>query len=176
MRKWVKRSILGLLFVAVLAAGLGYWLFRGTPSWYRPAALTPEQRTAAAESAERKVRDTYRFAAQLQASEQRQIYAASRGGASNGASTQGAAAAADEFTTAFTEDELNAFFQKWSSVHRWDAHYGPYISDPAVVLRDGKLIFAGTMKEIGAVASVHFLPGVTPDGRLSLRLSGVYAG
>jgi hypothetical protein len=44
------------------------------------------------------------------------------------------------------------------------------------VLRDGKLILAGTMKELGAVASVHFRPGVTTEGRLSLQLAGVHAG
>ena len=178
MRKWLKRSILGLLLVVALAVAVGYWLFRGTPSWYRPATLTAEQRDAAAQRAENKFRATYNFAAKVQADEQKRLHAA---GASTRAPTTSPAQpsrepSADAFTTAFTEDELNAFFTKWATVHRWDAHYGPYISDPAVVLRDGKLILAGTMKDLGAVASVHFRPVATDDGQLSLALDGVYAG
>src|SRR5688572_33497539 len=107
MRKWLKRSIIGLLVIVVLAAGLGYWLFRGTPSWYRPATLSAEQRDAAAQRAENKFRATYNFAAKVQADEQKRLRAA---GASTRAPTTSSAQqsrepSADAFTTAFTEDE-----------------------------------------------------------------------
>ena len=67
MRKWLKRTILGLLLVVLVGAGLGYWLFRGTPEWYRPTMLSAQERSEAAERAEGKVRATYNFAAKLQA-------------------------------------------------------------------------------------------------------------
>lgn len=174
MRKWIIGSILALLLVVVAAAGLGYWMLRGTPTWYRRASMSPEERSAAARRAESKFRATYNFAARLQADEQKRIHATATTNAATRPST--APSEEDQFTTAFTDDELNAFFNKWSSLHRWDEHYGDYLADPAVVLQDGKLVLAGMMRELDVVASVHFRPSVTEDGRLVLTLENVYAG
>jgi hypothetical protein len=171
----LKRSILGLLILIMGAAGLGYWLFRGRPDWYQPASMSPEQRSAAARSAEGKFRATYNFAAKLQADEQKRLRATAATTAAPGGGSPATQAGAG-FTMTFVENELNAFFDKWSSVHRWDQHYGAYLSEPAVVLRDGKLVLAGMMKELDVVASVHFRPGVTEDGRLLLTFENVYAG
>jgi hypothetical protein len=76
----------------------------------------------------------------------------------------------------FTEDELNASFQKWDKVYGWSERYRDHVQDPSIVLHDGRIIIAGQSQELDTVISLHFEPKLTPRGQLDLRLSRVLAG
>jgi hypothetical protein len=76
----------------------------------------------------------------------------------------------------FTEEELNASFQKWDQLYGWTDRYKAYVQNPRVVIHDGRLVLAGNSSELGTVVSLHFEPKLTKDGKLSLRLVQVLAG
>jgi hypothetical protein len=79
-------------------------------------------------------------------------------------------------TVRFTEQELNAAFNKWGALYHWDEKYGQSISDPRIVLHDGRVIVAGSVTDLGAVVSLHFEPRVQADGRLRFDLVRVLGG
>jgi hypothetical protein len=163
MKKWTKRiSLAGLtLLVIVVVLGVqGWWLVRGTPDWYLPQALTPEQREAAAQSATDKL-----ILIQNQAARARM----------DGNRNQ-AAAEAGAISISFSENEINALLEKWSAWGNFKATYERFISDPRLVLKDGRIILAGRVKELGAVASLHFDPQIDQDGRLKIKLARILAG
>src|SRR5215207_5877781 len=151
MRKWIKRILLTLASVLCAAAVLsatGVFMFKGTPDWYHPRdGGTPQERAAAAERAERQVELTHNWAAKLKADEDRALYA-KRTGAAAPSTRRG-----EPLTISFTEQELSAFFDKWSATYHWSDKYAEYIEDPAIVLRDGTLILAAKLKDFGAVGS-----------------------
>jgi hypothetical protein len=76
----------------------------------------------------------------------------------------------------FTEEELNASFQKWNQLYGWTERYKAYVQNPTVVLHDGRLVLAGNSQELGTIVSLHFEPKLTKDGQLDLRLERVLAG
>jgi len=165
--KWFKRILLviAILLVGVLVAlGSSYYLMKGTPDWYQPRHQTAQQRDDAARSAERKLADVQNWAAGAQAAETR-----ARSG--RAATTSPTSAA-----VTFTEDELNAFFYKWAEFYHWQDRYGQYLSDPVLVLRDGRLILAAQMRDLDAVVSFHFEPSLDEQGQLHLKLVRVLAG
>src|SRR5688572_15596670 len=120
MKKWTRR--IGLTLV-VLVAALGAFvlvswsLVRGTPDWYEPQVLSESERAEAANRADQKVAETLSWAADVQAAEVRRRLAATRAAVPAGPSVK---------TISFTEDELNAFFRKWSSKHEWHRAYSTY--------------------------------------------------
>jgi hypothetical protein len=75
----------------------------------------------------------------------------------------------------FSEDELNGFFHKWDSTFGWSNAYSAYLSQPQIALRDGRLILAGTVIDLGSVLSVELVPKLE-GGRLSLTIGRVLAG
>jgi hypothetical protein len=166
---WKKR----LSFAAVcllLVLGIGaVWAYRAVhrrPAWYPQANVDPVAREAAARRAENEVAQTIDWAAARQAEERSRL-----GG--------GAAAAADPGrarTITFTEDELNAFFAKWSDGFGWQEKYGSQLSDPVIALHGGRVILAGNVKQFDAVVSLHFEPHVDPPDGLRLDLKRVLAG
>jgi len=79
-------------------------------------------------------------------------------------------------TVTFTEQELNAAFEKWGKAYGWATAYGQYVSDPRIVLHDGRLIFAGDVKDFGTIVSLHFQPAVDKQGHLQFELARVLAG
>lgn len=169
--KWIKRLLLVfavLLAGVMLFAGGSWFLFRGTPEWYHPDDITPENRAAAAERAERRFLETINWASTLQ---NPQI----RGGTTQLSTTM--PLTPEPRTISFTDVELNAFFAKWAGFHKLEQKYERYLSDPVIVLRDGRLIVAGTMKDFGgAVASLHFEPQIDEQGLLQMNLVRVLAG
>jgi hypothetical protein len=178
MRKFIRRSLIGL--AAVVAAGVvlsavGAAMFKGTPAWYRAtvdAKPTEAQREQLAHAAENKMIEAQNWAATVRADAQR----AQRAVAAGGGPSTSAARAESSHVIAFTDAELNALFDKWSTLYGWRDNYAAYLEDPRIVLRDDRLIFAGRLRELGAVASFQFRPHRDDAGQLKLDLVRVSGG
>ncbi|MDQ3441517.1 MAG: hypothetical protein M3478_14335 [Planctomycetota bacterium] len=166
--KWIKRSLLAVAVVLTGAAALSYWAFKGTPDYYQRPQLSAKERSDAANSAIQKFFGTSTWANDLQAGEQRSILDGA------GATTGPATRPRQSHTVTFTEQELNAFFQEWST--HWEPRYAERVKDPAVVLRADRIILLGTAVELGAIASCHFQPAINERGQLRLTLESVRAG
>ncbi len=156
---------LALALVALLS-GVMVALFKGEPQWYHAPALPAQQKETLARDAENKLIDAQNWAALLRADAVRAQRAA----------TAPAPRAQNSHVIELTQDELNSLFEKWSAIYGWQSKYGEFLEDPRLILHDGKLIFAGRMKEIGAVGSFQFLPQVDDSGRLHLDLVRVMGG
>jgi hypothetical protein len=170
MRKWIKRSLLGVALVMALIALFltgGFILLRGTPDYYRRTRLTAEQRAAAATRAEAKLTQMQNLATDLHGAELQ-----ARNGSTKPAAPPGAT------TFSFTDDELNALFNKWAELNNWKDLYERVVEDPMIILQDGKIIFAGSvnLKGVDTVVSIHFKPTIAPDGQLDLRLDSILGG
>jgi hypothetical protein len=172
-RSWFKRLLVAAACVAVVlvvCAVVGLTMLRGRPSWYPEQAADPAAREAAAARAENEFQRTIDWASSQQAAELRVL-------AGPQVSPASAPAAADRaLTIHFTEQELNAAFEKWGSAYGWNDKYGQYIADPRVVLHDGRVIVAGEVKDLGTLVSLHFEPHVDPDGRAHFDLVRVLGG
>jgi hypothetical protein len=167
MTKWQKR--LGVAAVALAGVVIGialvcWMLLRGTPQWYRPHALTGPQQEAAAQSAQNKLILLHNAAVQARADERI---------ARRNATTLPVGSA---ITVSFTDDEVNALLEKWSVWPIVKAGYERFMSDPCVVIQDGRLIVAGHINELDSVASLHFTPHIDENGRLRVELTRVLAG
>lgn len=178
--KWLKRLfriVAVVLVLAALGAAAGWYLLRGRPSWYEADPADPAARQAAAVRAENELKRTIDWAASQQAEERAAIHAA-RGATSLAPSTSrsGGPATRRSLNMSFTEQELNAAFQKWGTAYGWESAYGQYVSDARIVLHDGRLIFAGDVKDFGALVSLHFQPKVNDDGALQFELVRVLGG
>ena len=75
-------------------------------------------------------------------------------------------------TVSFTDDELNAFFDKWITWNNWKAAYERHMIDPILILDDGRLILAGRIRELESVVSLHFEPRIDPRDAERLRRRG----
>jgi uncharacterized protein YpmS len=164
--KWLRRLLLLLLFVSIFVgtAGIAAWrLSRRPPQWYTRRHVKPEEAAAAAQRAQRQVLRTLSWAQDQQA-----YVASSRVGPP---STQ----PDKSLQISFTEDELNGFFQDWDATFRWTDRYRDYMSDPQIVLEEGRLILAADVKQMGTVLSVEFDPRLE-DGKLHMPVERVLAG
>jgi hypothetical protein len=173
--KLLKRMLLvvGVLVAVALVLGLiVYRMFRGTPDWYLPHALSAEQRAQHAGSAERKFAEVQNWVAERRARQARSGDGGPVASVTAALNHQGLDAGAFQVTA----DELNSFFDKWASFYHWDAVYAPYLKDPMVVLRDGRVIVAGTHEELGAVVSLHVALRLDDKRRLRTDLVDVLAG
>jgi hypothetical protein len=173
-RRWIKRIIIAasaIVFLIAVATMTGISLYRGQPTWYRPNFGTPEERRAAAQMAEVKFQNITNWA-----SKQRAVEDSARYAARNGATLPATTSASDELQVSFTEQELNAFVEKWSVIYDWRNKYGEVLTDPTVVLQKDRLILAGKLKEMDTVASIHFAPSLDENGKLHLDLAGLQAG
>ena len=189
MRKSIRTTLIAvvaLVAAALVLSAVAAALYKGTPAWYRAAAgdsPTPAQREQLARAAENKMIEAQNWAATVRADAQR-ARGASAGSRAAGGSAAGAAAAGRVATPraeashliAFSDRELNALFDKWSSLHGWRDKYTVYLEDPRIILQDDRLILAGRMREIGAVASFQFRPRLDGDAKLHLDLVRVAGG
>lgn len=185
--KWFKRLLLTIGALAVLLGLVGgylyFFVYHGTPDWYpRAKKIDPAAEAAAARRVEDKVAQTLNWASATQAQQDRARHAANEPTAKVNApqspATQPVAAPprqgltagdtaqapAEPLTLSFTEEELNAFFAKWEKLYDWDKKYSAYVSDPAIILHDGRIILAGRSKDLGTVLSAHFDPQLTASG------------
>jgi hypothetical protein len=170
MPKWFKRFLLGVaLGMALLALFLtgGFVLLEGTPNYYRRSALTAEQRADAANRAESKLSQMQNVAVDAHGAEVQKLHGVTQPTTGPGATT-----------FSFTDDELNALFNKWAELNNWKDILSRVVEDPMIVLNDGRIIFAGkvTVKNINTVVSIEFAPAITPDGRLDLKLTSILGG
>ena len=193
--KWLKRLLLVVACAMVLliaGAAVAWKMLRGRPDWYVDQQVDPVAQKAAAARAEDEVRRTIDWAAARQAEERARLQGgtgavevpaastapATGSGAANksAGSTRPVRDPKRSLTVRFTEQELNASFAKWDAVYHWEDKYRDSISDPRIVLHDGKVIVAGEVKDLGAVVSLHFEPRVEDDGRLRFELVRVLGG
>ena len=173
--KWKKRLLLGLITVVAIAvtlASVAVMLFRAAPTWYRPLAMDPQRREAAAQRATNKLAMIQNEAARLRRDER----LAERAASTSTTNPATIPAPGRPITVTFTEDELNAFFDKWAGWNDWKSKYQRYVEDPVVLLDDGRIVIAAKVRDMNTVASLHFEPRVTEDGLLSLRLARVLGG
>jgi hypothetical protein len=170
MRKWVKRSMLGLALVMALIALFltgGFVLLRGTPDYYRQSRLTDEQRAEAATRAELKISQMQNMAVDARGAELQRLRGVTQPTTLPGATT-----------FSFTDDELNALFNKWAELYHWKDVFSSVVQDPMIALHDGRIIFAGkvTLKGVDTIVSIHFAPTITSDGKLNLKLAEILGG
>lgn len=162
--KWLKRLLLLVVFLgvfAVAAGAIGVWLARGTPGWYARPRGTPQQLAAAAHRAEEQVQRTLSWAS---------------GQAHHSPDTTAPAPSSDNsLQISLSEDEVNGFFAKWDQTFGWSGHYSRYLSDPQIVIEDGRLILAGAVKDLGSVMSIEFAPRLA-NGKLYMPVQRVLAG
>jgi hypothetical protein len=159
-----------LIVLLLAGAGVSYWAFKGTPDFYRRPAHSQAEWADAARRAEDKIIHTKEWANDVWVNEQRAINARDVG------TSQPSSTSSRSYTASFTEQELNAFFDKWSMTYRWDEKYARYIKDPTIALRDGRIILAGTVPDVGTVASFHFAPAIDDKGQFRLNVARVLAG
>jgi hypothetical protein len=178
--RFIKRLfklVLLLALIVAVAAAVVFFRSRQRPDWYaHVGAVDPERAAEAARNAQNKLIATQQWAAGLEAAERRaaagtaQVEPSTRPAESSRTTGRG-------FTVEFSEEELNAIFQKWKAQQGWDAVYSRYLSNPAIVLHEGRVILAGTVTELDRVVSLHFNPSVdAQSGRLKLDLESVMAG
>lgn len=166
--RWAKRLLLAVVFLIVfagVAALIGWRMFRGVPEWYAPHKSTAQEREAAYARADRQFQ---RLVHDAQEAQHRQALLATQPDRSPAADNQ-------PIQIALTEDELNSFLQKWDQSFGWSEQYRTYLSDPQIIIRDGRLILAADVKEMGTVVSIHFEPRLE-DGKLIMPVAEVMAG
>lgn len=173
--KWVKRLVgfaVGLVVVLGLAAlAMYHFGVRGTPEWWQRPQVSAAEQAAAANRADRKIMETLSVV--------REMDAASRAGGAGADATDkrpSATQPSKPLQVTFTEGELNGFFNKWDRLYGWTQRYKDRVSNPGIVIHDGRIVVAGDSKELGTVISVHLEPRLNDKGRLNLVLSKVLAG
>ena len=169
--KWLKRLLYLIAFVllAIIAFALvGIYLYRGTPSWYRPRIATTQQIKDAANSADQKLLDLFSWAASAQARQIRRIH-----GISN---TDDAPVGPK--TVTFTEDEVNSFIAAWKTPDKsqLDQRISRYFTDGRVVFDTDAVILAGHSPVFGVLASAQFDPAIDAQGNLNVTLDSILAG
>jgi hypothetical protein len=173
MTKWMRRSMFSigsLVAIALALSAIALLMFRATPAWYGPATITAAEREALARAAENKLIEAQNWAAQLRADEVRLARATERG------TSRPATRAADAITIALDQREIAALFDKWSVLYGWRTKYQQFFEDPQLLLRDGLIVVAGKVKELGSVVSLQFQPRVDAHGKLHMELRSVTGG
>jgi len=168
LRILLKTAIALLLLVILTVAGLLYML-RGVPKWYRADTLSPEQRQAAARSAEDKYIRMTNWAAAARASYYREPKTSQ-------ATTALEHAPAQPFQIDFSDDELNAFFDKWQEAGNRRELIARYVENPRLVLHDQQLILVGNVREMNTIVSMQFEPAIDSTGNLQMSLQRVLGG
>jgi hypothetical protein len=176
--KWLKRSLWTVALLLVVGAGLSamsYVMIRRTPDWYhRDKRTEAELRTASGKLENMLIElrnwGSEHHAAQVQSQQ-----------AINAATTRQAkivqSRKADEaFNITFTDDQLNAFFNKWENYKERREWLDQYVDDPQLVIRGNQLIIVGKVKALDTVVSLVFEPRLEEHGELNLNLVHVLGG
>ena len=174
-RRWLTR--IALFVVGALIIGAGFFAYRihaagQVPSYYSRQRLEGEDRLEAIASVERKFGN---FQGSLGAALAGQTR---RRNAGDSATSQPTEAESAELT--FSGDELDAYFNKWLTDNNYTDSFAKQLSDPRLLLDNGRLILAGR-REVpwmgDTVVSMHFSPSVSEEtGKASMSLEGIYAG
>jgi len=166
MRKRVKILVLlvALLVVGILAAVYGgFRMFKDAPEWYRHPNISPAQRELLARQAMNKFTNIQNAAALARRNEKI-------------AQSTSSLPAPEAIEVSFSDDELNAFFEKWASYANWKSNYDRYVDYPLIIIQKDHLTLAGQVKELSAVLSLEFEPRIDAAGKLDLHLERVLAG
>ena len=179
MRSWSRRLaviVVALLAIVAIVGGTSYRLLRGTPQWYRRSTATLAQKEESARSAFNKFAGIVNAAAAIRSARQHP--------SSTSPADALIRAPSQIIEVSFTDDELNAFFEKWASFKDWKKTYEPYIDEPIINLRAGSMILAAKVKDLDTVVSIEFEPmlippldhGVDSEEQLNLRISRILGG
>lgn len=174
LKKVAKRLAALVLVLVIGLVGIvvtGLVMFRHTPDWYQIPRLTAEEFEAAAQRVTNKLAVIHNEVARYWASER-----ADRGGGTTTPSDSATHASPEALTITFTADELNAFFEKWSSFNQWNLVYERHLTDPVIILTDNRLILAAKVRELNTIASLHFEPLIDEAGRLRVDLVRILGG
>lgn len=173
MKTWIRRIVLLCATVIVILMGgalVALHLVRSEPAFYRPRALSAQERATAAQSAEDKFIQIQNSAARINA-------ASTVARRSAGSTTTTASLLEGQpVTITFTDAELNSFFEKWSKFQDWKGGYEAYVTEPAIILQKGRIILAAKLNERDWIVSLHFEPNIDEHGELDLNLVSALAG
>jgi hypothetical protein len=175
MRRFLRRLL--VIFVAVVLGLIAVGLFalhmaRAAPGWYQPAEWSPEELAIAANEADQKMIDSLNWATDVQAHRARLRYAAEHGSTLPATDLPPAPK-----TVSFTEEQINASFQKWLIARPDIANaIGQYAANVRLVFGQGRLILAGQLLRLGGVVSVQIEPSIDANGNLRARLAQVDIG
>lgn len=165
--KWLLIVVI-VLIVGLGVAGLVGWRYaHARPTWFKRPALSDVDRKIAANNADQKLLQTYSAAQEAQAAATRAERAGETAGASGGAAKASLTINPAPITIELTEDELNAFYDKWEAQLGLNRRLANWVDQPTVILDANELILAATMKQEQTVMSLHFYPHLQ-DGMVSL--------
>jgi hypothetical protein len=175
---WVNRGLWLVALLGVIAAGLSvmsYLALRRTPDWYQPDTSTAEQRRSAAGRIENMLILLRNWGGHHHA-----VAVLAHQPADSHAQLQARKVLLEKanatFPISFTDDELNAFFDKWADSKDRRAWFDQYVDDPRLVIRGHQLIIVGKARETGLVISLVFEPRLDEQGNLDLHLAHVLGG
>jgi uncharacterized protein YpmS len=168
---WFKRLfyLFAFILLALLAtSALGTYLYRGTPSWYRPQIATTAQTKDAANHADQKLLDLFSWAASAQAQQARSLHGI----------TNTRDPTVGPKTITFNEDEINSFISSWKTpdTSQLQQRIARYFTDGRIVFQDDAIILAGQSPELHTLASAEFDSRIDADGKLHLDLAALRAG
>jgi hypothetical protein len=166
---WLKRILLifaCLLTAVVVLCAVGIGLYRATPSWYRPVAVSPEEQADAAGRARVKLSAAVDWANKVQDQQ---------GRLRNGQNLTQPLLGPQ--TIVITQDEINAFFDQWDDPvkNQLQDHISRFLTDGRIILLDGRIIVAGRARDSDVVISAHFEPKIE-NGKLIFQLNKILAG
>jgi hypothetical protein len=161
--KWCRRIlklVLALLALLLIGGLVGYRLLHERPGWYGQAAGDSAVREAAASAVEDTLVNASNWSAEAQMRRER---------------GQSGPSADDALVMSFTEDQLNAIISKWEDLAGTGLPVAD-VSDPQIMLNDGQIIVAATLKDTNIVMSVRLAPHPDENGDLRVEIAGVSAG
>jgi hypothetical protein len=162
MRKFLKRllAVLGVLLLGMaVLAGITLYMARRHPAIYKPYVFDAAEQARIAKRAAEKFGQARQMAQRLRAQEARR-----QNGLTDVPETQ-APPLLEPQTLEFDEEEVNAFLQETGK-----ATFEQYVKEPGIFLREGQIILAGEVKDLGSVLSFHFEPEIDDQGKLKLSL------
>jgi hypothetical protein len=173
-RNWSKIVLRFTLLLVLAAAGvsaMSYIAMRRTPDWYQPDTKTDAQRNRIAARLENML-------ALLVDWGQRNHLQHAAPNVSNTQQVQALLShkADESFPISFTDDELNALFNKWANTKNRREWFEQYVDNPQLVIRGKQLIIVGKVRAMDMVISLIFEPRLEPDGQMNLRLVHVLGG
>jgi hypothetical protein len=174
--KWLKRGLWTLALLIVVGAGLSvmsYVMLRRTPDWYEPDPQTEAQ----LETKSQRIEDLLKRLSNWGGKEHaQQVRRTPTTHAEQQAQTALSQKPDEAFNISFTDDDLNAFFNKWTAAKDRRAWFDQYVENPRMVIRGKQLIFVGKVKDMDTIVSLVFEPQLDDQGNLDLHLVHVLGG
>jgi hypothetical protein len=174
--KWLRKLrfyLTYLLLATLIICLVVFYLYRGTPSWYRPPPTDRQQIDDTTNSANQKLRDLNTWAANVRAQQLRK---------SNGSSSSDGDSISPK-TITLSDDEVNAVFETWKSPDEGGADGGGADQQLARSFTDGRVFFtrdgiilAGQSPALGAIVSGQFAASIDDQAKLQLSIVALRIG